>query len=418
MKSSMRSLLFLLLLLAVGAPPAFGAPGDATPDFGDDDEDEDEDETATEEDAAEEDAVEADAVEEDAVEEDAVEEDAVEEDAVEEDAVEEDAAEDAVEEDAVEEDDAAEDDAAEDDADEEEYDPLKGLNLPGEDDRSGGNSADDEDSSDDEDSGDAETKRAKKRTRFDAEESTEPSETKEELEARLDEKKSKKKRLVKVIQHKFFLKYRRLEVVPNIGYIGNDNFIRRLHVGLGLSYHINDILGIELNIGYLPNLGNNDYKPLTLLLQRAEEVVPDISRVVFSGLLGATISPIFGKVELGALRIINYDLYFTAGAGVVQTTDDTEIIKSDCDGLTVRERKSEEQRVNGCYLVDQTHFASFFGGGIRIVFNKWIGIKLDVRNITHIEQAWRSGDIGLEMKHSLLVSVGASFFLPPEPRRL
>jgi len=41
-----------------------------------------------------------------------------------------------------------------------------------------------------------------------------------------------------------------------------------------------------------------------------------------------------------------------------------------------------------------------------------------VRNITHIEQAWRSGDVGLEMKHSLLVSVGASFFLPPEPRRL
>lgn len=380
MTSLMRTLLLLLLLLAVGAPSAFAAPGDSAPVFDDEDEDE-EDEDEDEEDAEEEEAEEEAAPEDEASDEEPEEDDSSEAD----------------------EDDSS--DGDEDSGDDEDYDPLKGLDLPGE----------DEDSDEASDEDDEEEDAPARRTKFD--EPEEEEESAEELEAKLEDKKSKKKRLVKVIQRKFFLKYRRLEVAPHVGYVGNDNFIRRLHLGLGIAYHINDILGIELNVGYMPNLGATDYKPLTLRFQREDEVVPDISRVVFSGLVGATVSPIYGKVELGALRIINYDLFFTAGAGVVHTVDDTAIIKSPCDGLTPRERKGDDQRENGCYLVDQWHFASFFGGGIRIVFNKWIGIKLDVRNITHIEQAWRSGDVGLEMKHSLLVSFGASFFLPPEPRK-
>jgi|GEM_PF-2019325 len=388
-----RPLLLLLLLLGLAAPSVQAAPGDAAPDFGDDDDDDDEDDEDFEE---AEDAVE-DA--EDAVEdaEEAVEdaEDAV-EDA--EEAVED--AEDAVED--------ATDDAKSDD----DYDPLEGLNLP----PSGDSEAA---------SGPSEADRAEEE---DEEEEAEEDDDVEDdgasgrRSAKADKRKDKKKRLVKVIQTKFFLKYRRLELTPHIGYVGNDNFITRLHLGLAATYHINDIFGIELTVAGMPNLQETDYKPLTRRFQRESEVVPDITRVTFLATLGGAVSPIYGKVELGNNRIINYDIYFIGGAGMVHTQDDTAIIRSPCDDLpTVRERKDRSNPTvteNGCYLVDQEHFASYIGGGLRIVFNKWVGIRLDVRNITHIEQAWRNGDVGLEMKHSLVINIGASFFIPPEPRRL
>jgi outer membrane beta-barrel protein len=234
-------------------------------------------------------------------------------------------------------------------------------------------------------------------------------------EARRRAREEGKKRLVKVIMPKAFLKYRKLELTPQVGLSNNDNFVRRLFLGLGVGFHINDVLSIEGTFAYLPNLGETDYKPLTLRFREGEEVVPDISRVVFLGVGNLALSPIFGKIELGTQRIINYDIYFTAGVGVVSSQDDMEIVSNDaCLPFETRaERKANATAENGCDYVDQEHFVSNFGGGIRIVFNKWIGIRLDVRQYTHIEQVFREGEIGLEMKQNLFINIGATFFLPP-----
>ena len=237
----------------------------------------------------------------------------------------------------------------------------------------------------------------------------------EAREARRRAREEGKKRLVKVIMPKAFLKYRKLELTPQVGLSNNDNFVRRLFLGLGVGFHINDVLSIEGTFAYLPNLGETDYKPLTLRFREGEEVVPDISRIVFLGVGNLALSPIFGKIELGTQRIINYDIYFTAGVGVVSSQDDMEIVSNDaCLPFETRaERKANATPENGCEYVDQEHFVSNFGGGIRIVFNEWIGIRLDVRQYTHIEQVFREGEIGLEMKQNLFINIGATFFLPP-----
>ena len=247
--------------------------------------------------------------------------------------------------------------------------------------------------------------------------SEEDEEDEEEAKADLAEDKRKRRGLVKVIQKKFFLKYRRVELTPQIGYIGNDHFIRRLAVGAAIGYHINEVLEIEVLLTYLPDLQETDYKPLTKRFRNEEEVVPDISRVTFLGVLNFAVSPIYGKVELGTLRIINYDIYVGAGLGIASTKDDTAIIRSPCDQYTtVRERKADT--ANGCQYVDQAHFVTNAGGGLRIVFNDWIGVRLDARQFTHIEQVYREGDIGLEMKQNFMISLGASFFFPPKARAL
>ena len=408
MKRTVNLLHLLLLLVALAAPTAFAAPGDAAPTFGDDDDDDDEEAEGPVFDEEYEEEGEEEEAEEEAVEDDA-------------DADAEESEEDAAEEEATEEDggDAESEDAGDSEGSDEEgdYDPLEGLDLP-----PSGDEAASEEPEEDEEEEEEEEEPVRASEPDDEEDDDVASSGVSAREARRQARLDRRRRLVKVIQKKFFLKYRRFELTPHIGYVGNDNFITRLHLGVAGTYHINDILGIELMVAGMPNLGNTDYKPLTRRFQDESEVVPDITRVTFLATLGGAVSPIYGKIELGNSSIINYDIYFLGGAGMVHTRDDTAIIKSPCDDLpTVRERKDRTNAVvaeNGCWLVDQEHFASYFGGGLRIVFNKWIGVRLDVRNITHIEQAWRNGDVGLEMKHSLVINIGASFFIPPEPRRL
>lgn len=223
----------------------------------------------------------------------------------------------------------------------------------------------------------------------------------------------RKKRVVKVIQKRFFMKSGRLEILPQFVYVGNDHFIRRIGAGLDLDIHINDLLAIEIDLSYMPDLGESDYKALTRQFQYEQQVVPDISRLMFLGAVNAQISPIFGKVELGTLRVINYDIYFSAGFGVGYSRDDTAIVHSPCDEFeTVADRKANVDL--GCDYVDQMHPVTNFGGGLRVVFNDWIGVRLDARQYTHIEQVYREAeaDVGLEMKQNFMVSIGASIWLP------
>jgi len=350
---TMNKLLLLLSLLAFLAPAtAFSAPGDAAPDFGDDDDDEEEEEDEDEAPAPEPEP----------------------------------------------EDEA--DEPAEEEADEEDEDldlPDVGVDEPEEEEV--------EESEEDVDD----------RYRVTAPGDEPEEETEEDREAAKAELEEERKvGLVKVIQKKFFLKYRRLEVMPMFGYMGTDDFIQRIAVGGAVGFHINDVISVEAMFNYLPNLNEADYKPLTQRLRNRDEVVPDISRLMFLGVLNLAISPIYGKVELGTLRIINYDLFVTAGAGVAGTVDDTFIIQSPCDGLPRREAKATA----GCEFVHQEHFVTNIGGGLRLVFNEWIGVRVDGRTFMHIEQTFRDGEVGLDMKQNFMVSIGASLFFPPKARTI
>ncbi len=232
--------------------------------------------------------------------------------------------------------------------------------------------------------------------------------------AEIEEEAVKRKGLVKVIQRKFFLKYRRVEITPMVGYMGTDDFINRLAVGAMFNAHVNDIFSLEFLFNYLPDLGEVDYKGLTQRLRNRDEVVPDISRIVFLGTANIAIAPIYGKIELGTLSIINYDIYITAGAGVASTVDDTFIIQSACDGNS----RAQNKAIPECSYVNQEHFTANLGGGFRIVFNDFIGIRLDGRFFTHIEETYRDGEVGLDMKQNFMVSFGVSLFVPPTRRNV
>jgi outer membrane beta-barrel protein len=211
-----------------------------------------------------------------------------------------------------------------------------------------------------------------------------------------------RKRIIKVVQRRHFLKLGRVEAtIPSIGMVTNDPFLRRILFAGRFEVHMTEISSIGAYLAFSPNLGESDLKQLTSQMQTRKEVVPDISRIMFVGIVDMGFSPIFGKVELGTTKIINYDIYFSAGAGVLYTIDDEELVK----GGDEKYRK-------------QIHPVTSLSFGFRVAFNEWFGIRLEGRLLTHIEQVDRAEGLNLEMKNNFAVQFGPSFFLPPKMKQL
>ena len=247
--------------------------------------------------------------------------------------------------------------------------------------------------------------------------SADDSDDEDEDDADLDEDQPQKRRgLVKVIQRKFFLKYRRVEITPMIGGMLTDDFINRLAVGALINIHVNEILAFELLGNYLPDLQATDYKPLTNRLKNRDGVYPEVSRIVGTFTGNLSLSPIYGKIELGTLRVINYDIYVSAGAGVVSTVDDTLLAEdsSECVGLS---RQQNQERA-ACQYINEEHFVTSIGAGFRVVFNDFVGIRLDGRGFAHVERLLSPGktELTLAMKQNFQLSFGVSFFVPPTAR--
>jgi len=213
-----------------------------------------------------------------------------------------------------------------------------------------------------------------------------------------------RKRIIKVVQRKHFMKLHRLEATaPSVGIVTNDPFLRRIVFSTKFEFHITEITSIGAYIAFSPDLGSSDEKQLTGWLSFEKEVVPDISRVIFCGIFDLGFSPIFGKIELGTTKIINYDLYIAPGIGVLYTQDDQDLIGWSQEGDP---------------YFNQIHPVTSLAFGFRIAFNEWFGVRLEARLLTHIEQVHRKDGMNLEMKNNFVVAFGPSFFLPPRMKQV
>lgn len=203
-----------------------------------------------------------------------------------------------------------------------------------------------------------------------------------------------KKRTIKVLQPKTFLKLGRFEVTPHIGGVTNDPFIRRVMFGAHVGYHATEIFEIELMGGFSPDLKEGDYKAVTKQILTANQVSPEISRMMGYALANANISPFYGKVATFGRNSIIFDFYGTFGAGIVYTVDDLEVTQQDQD-----EKALATER--------QVHPAISFGGGIRVMFGRTGGIRFEVRDISYIGVLQSTQ---LELKNNLALMAGASIF--------
>ncbi len=213
----------------------------------------------------------------------------------------------------------------------------------------------------------------------------------------LPEEELKKKRLIKTLQRKTFLKLGRVEVGPHLGSVVNDPFLNRYIIGASVGYHLTEVFSLEADLGFSPDLGDDvDWKPLTHQLVDNNHVSPDISKLSYYGNVTFGFSPIYGKVAVGH-RIVNFDIFGNFGLGVAKTADDLDALQADAG----------DQRALAS--AEQFHPTTNLGGGLRIIFNPNLALRLEGRSLVYIETVQSTT---LEMKNNLLLQGTVTFFFP------
>lgn len=216
-----------------------------------------------------------------------------------------------------------------------------------------------------------------------------------------DDDKKGKKRTIKIIQKKNFMKIGRYEAGPQIGFVTNDPFLNRYIVGASLDYHITEIFAAEIQIDYAPILGKGgendpDWKPLTKQILSENSVSPDISKLDAMGSAALAFSPIYGKASVGR-KIIAFDIFGTFGIGAIHTVDDF-------NALQVPENDPDYQST-----AQEWHPTTVISGGARVAFTESVAARLEGKATSYIE-AINGGT--LEMKNNFILQGGVTFFFP------
>jgi outer membrane beta-barrel protein len=209
-----------------------------------------------------------------------------------------------------------------------------------------------------------------------------------------EEMDKRRKRPIKVLQQKKFLKVGRMETGIHLGFVTNDPFINRYLIGASFGYHLTEIFGIEISGTFSPDFGKGDWKPITEQLVEENKVSPDISKIIWATGANFQFSPIYGKIALQK-KTINFDIFGVFGMGLVGTVDDLEALQ--CEG----ERECLDTQ-------KQVHATSNIGGGFRVIFSKNFAIRLEGRSVIYIETI---SSTTLEMKNNFVLLGSATFFL-------
>ena len=210
-----------------------------------------------------------------------------------------------------------------------------------------------------------------------------------------------KRRIIKTLQQKTFMKLGRFEVAPHVGFVTNDVFIHRYMFGVSGIYHITEIFGVEAWFTFSPDFGQEDWKAITKQLVNENKVSPDISKIEYFGTLSFQFSPIYGKLAVADRSIINFDVYGAFGLGVVNTRDDLKALQ--CDD----ENDSDYPKCAATEV--QYHPTTNIGGGLRVIFGNSIAARIEGRSIIYVETI--DSDT-LEMKGNFYLAASVAFFFP------
>lgn len=203
-----------------------------------------------------------------------------------------------------------------------------------------------------------------------------------------------KKKVIKVLQRKPFLKLGRVEAMPFVGIITNEPFIRRIQFGAGLGYHLTDIFQLEIQGSFMPNFGRGDWKSITTQVFEENRVNPEISRMLWHATANLNYSVFYGKVASVGENSIIFDIYGSLGVGATGTQDDLALLDLTEDALATATQ-------------NQVHPMVSYGAGIRVAFTKTVALRFEGRGMTFINTF---ESLRLELKNNIALSTGVSFF--------
>jgi outer membrane beta-barrel protein len=168
-----------------------------------------------------------------------------------------------------------------------------------------------------------------------------------------------------VVQNRFFLKEKRFEVAPVGGYVPNNPFAKRYVAGLLGEGDLKDLTHTLVGIAHEGNSEVQFQQP--------------VDKMVMGATFAARWAPVYGKINILGERVINFDTYLTAGAGL----------------LTIKEYYATYDEA----LEGQAEFPTALGDAInksRVPINLGIGmdffvsssiaLKIDARNYMYFDK--------------------------------
>jgi outer membrane beta-barrel protein len=168
------------------------------------------------------------------------------------------------------------------------------------------------------------------------------------------------KEQVYAVEQVFALRVRRFELQPYWAITLNDQFVTHPGPGIGLNYWITQVLAIGINGTYYQPF-NNDSQ-FNFETRRAARVAVPLTEYQWGANFNFTYVPIAGKFSGFADFIFQYDAYVLGGVGAISTrpipTIDPDNRSFDWD----------------------PKLAFNAGIGLRIFFNRWFAVDLEVRD--------------------------------------
>jgi len=188
---------------------------------------------------------------------------------------------------------------------------------------------------------------------------------------------------VKAVQRKGFIKAHRFEVSPQLSLSVNDPYYQKFGGGLRLAYSLEDSFAVAVRGTYFSPYRRGAVREGKLAFR---------SQLLSSQLYGLTMvdgvwSPVYGKTSFLNKNIIHFDLYLSAGFGLVWTAT------------------SLAPRNEG------PHLATDFGGGVRFYPKEWLALELGLNATLYPDQPMKS--VPGTIQKIFVSNVGFSIFFPP-----
>jgi outer membrane beta-barrel protein len=198
---------------------------------------------------------------------------------------------------------------------------------------------------------------------------------------------------VKAVQRKGFLKRHRFEISPLFAATVNDAFYQKVGGGLRVAYNFGDTFALALR-GALYQ--NEDLKLAPIRTDNVREgKVAFQSQLLSSQIYRAAMvdgiwSPVYGKAAWLDRSIVHFDLYLTAGFGLVWSA--TSFDSAGNEGLG-------------------PHLAADVGAGLRFYPLEWLALEAGMMLTLYPDQPMET--VPGTLQKVLAANVGVSFFLPP-----
>jgi len=168
------------------------------------------------------------------------------------------------------------------------------------------------------------------------------------------------------VQQQYVIKAGRFEIQPYFEVTLNDQFVSHNAPGLALNYYITQVLAIGVNGNWYG--GINADSDFNFQNRRSAHVSVPLNEYDFSADANFTYVPMYGKFAGFGDFIFHYDAYIDGGLGVIQTRP-----------IPVIDPDNRKFTWNTLVNFD-------VGIGLRIFFNRWLAVVLEVRDLMYMEK--------------------------------